>query len=78
MDALTGEIRLLAVGDVTPNLLEQLCAAITETFARPCHIGEPLTKPKYAFDAKRGQYSAEAILRRLHTNGAERVLLSFE
>jgi archaemetzincin len=68
------EISVVAVDIVPSHVLERICAAITETFARPCRVGAALPKPYYAFDAQRRQYSAEAILRRLHVHDAERVL----
>jgi len=73
------EIQVVAVGDVPSNVLEHICTAITcepssRTFGRPCRIGAALPKPDYAFDARRKQYSADAILRRLRAGDAERVL----
>ncbi len=68
------EIGLVPVGEVPPHLLEQICAAITVTFARACRIAAPLPEPEYALDARRRQYSAGAILQRLRADGAERVL----
>ena len=69
-----GEIRVVAVGDVDIRAQRHLCMAVAETFGRKCRIANPLPAPGYAFDPRRGQYSAEAILQRLPVGEAERVL----
>lgn len=70
-----GEIMLVPVGEVERGLLEHLCAAVSEQFERPCRIGKPLSPALgYAYDARRGQYAAETILRQLQAQDAERVL----
>lgn len=57
-----------------PGTIEQICATLKETFERECRPGNAQPKPEYAFNPRRGQYSADEILQRLRLDGAERVL----
>jgi archaemetzincin len=69
-----GEIVVVAVGEVEAPVLPHLCAALTETFKRPCRVGDAQPTPKHAFDPRRAQYSAEAIVGQLRFGKAERAL----
>jgi archaemetzincin len=71
---MNGEMVLIAVGEVQATVLAHLCAALTETFERPCRVGSALPVPEHAFDSRRAQYSAQAILQQLLPGQAERVL----
>jgi len=62
------------VGKVEASVLAHVCAIIGETFGGPCRAREALPAPDYAYDRRRGQYSAHAILERLHPRSVERVL----
>lgn len=62
------EIRVVAVGDVDIRAQGHLSIAVAETFGRKRRIANPLPAPGYAFDPRRGQHSAEAILQRLPVN----------
>ncbi len=66
-----GEIVVVAVGKVEPRILAHIRAAVTQTFGQQCRIGDALPAPEYAFDLRRGQYAAEAIIERLHLGDAE-------
>ena len=69
-----GEIVVVAVGEVEASVVAHLCAALPETFRRPCRVGDAWPVPKHAFDPRRAQYSAEAIVQQLRLGKAERVL----
>jgi archaemetzincin len=71
---MNGEMVVMAVGEVQALVLAHLCAALTETFERPCRVGPALPVPEYVFDPRRAQYSAQAFLQQLHRGQAERVL----
>jgi len=71
---MNGEIVVAAVGKVLVSVLAHVCAALTETFERPCRVGEILPVPEHAFDPRRTQYSAEALLQQLRRGQAEHVL----
>ena len=62
---MNGEMVLIAVGEVHATVLAHLCAALTETFERPCRVGAVLPVPEHAFDPRRAQYSAHALLQQL-------------
>jgi len=68
------EIVVMALGEIQAWVLAHLCAALTETFERPCRVGPALPVPEYAFDPRRAQYSAQALLQQLLPRQAERVL----
>lgn len=68
------DIVLIPVGEVEPAVLTHLGTALIKVFGRPCQVGRALPTPTYAFEARRAQYSAEAILAQLHPGRAERVL----
>jgi archaemetzincin len=69
-----GEILLVPVGEVEAKVLTYLCAALTEAFGRPCRVDDTLPVPKDAFNPRRRQYSADAILQRVRTGQVERGL----
>ncbi len=71
---MSGEIAVAPVGKVEASVLAHVCAIIGETFGGPCRAREALPAPDYAYDRRRGQYSAHAILERLHPQAVERVL----
>jgi archaemetzincin len=68
------EILVTPVGEVETGVLAHICAALTETFGRPCCVGEALPAPEAALNPRRGQYAAEAILRQLQPGEADRAL----
>jgi archaemetzincin len=68
------EIRVVPVGDVETEVLEYLCSTLPEAFHRECRLGKALPNPEYAFNSRRGQYSAEQILQDLRLDRVERVL----
>jgi archaemetzincin len=70
-------IRVVAVGEVETQVLEHIRSALQEAFLRECRLGEGLPKPEYAYNPRRGQYSAKEILQHLRLYGAERVLFVF-
>jgi archaemetzincin len=67
-------IRVVPVGEVESQVLEHIRSALQEAFIRECRLGEGLPKPEYAYNPRRGQYSANEILQRLRLDGANRVL----
>ena len=71
---MSGEIVVVAVGEVQAPVLAHLCAVLTRTFGQPCRVGTALPVPGHAFDPRRAQYSAQAILQQLFPGRAERVL----
>jgi archaemetzincin len=71
---MAGEILLVPVGEVEAKVLAHLCAALAETFGRPCRVGDALPVSREAFNPHRQQYSADAILQRVRTEQAERGL----
>jgi len=71
---MNSEIAVVAVGGIPASVLAHLCAALTKTFERPCRVGEILPAPERAFDPRRAQYSARALLQQLRPRQAERVL----
>ena len=68
------EIVVVAAGEVSALVLAHLCAALTETFECPCRVGEVVPVSERAFDPRRAQYSAQALLQQLRPGRAERVL----
>jgi len=71
---MNGEMIVMALGEVPASVLAHLCAALTEIFERPCRAGSALPAPEHAFDPRRAQYSAQALLQQLLPRQAERVL----
>ncbi len=71
---MSGEIIVVAVGEVEERLLAHVCMGVTETFRRRCRVGEALPTPASTFNSRRAQYSAEAILQQLRPGEAERIL----
>jgi nitroreductase len=68
---MNGEMVVIAVGEIQASVLAHLCAALTETFERPCRVGGVLPVPEHAFDPRRAQYSAQALLQQLFPRRAE-------
>ncbi|HYA14270.1 MAG TPA: archaemetzincin family Zn-dependent metalloprotease [Syntrophales bacterium] len=71
---MSGEIVVVAVGEIQASVPAHLCAALTEVFKLPCRVGAVLPVPEHAFNTRRSQYSAQAILQQLLPHQAERVL----
>ena len=71
MDA---EIAVVPAGEIGEGVLACLCEAVTKSFGRETRVGVPLPDPGYAFNPKRQQHSARAILECLPAGNAERVL----
>lgn len=67
-------IRVVAVGEVEISVLEHIRPVLQEAFLRECRLREGLPKPEYAYNPRRGQYSAKEILQHLRLYGADRVL----
>lgn len=70
----SGEIALVPIGPIDARLMAHLCAAVAAAFGRECRVRETLPMPDYAYDRRRAQYSAHAIVERLRAGEAERVL----
>jgi archaemetzincin len=68
------EIVVVAVGETNANVLEHLRRKLTKTFGRSSRVGKALQIPLKALDQSRVQYSAGAILEKLHPEEAERML----
>lgn len=71
---MTSDILVMPVGKVEAGVLAHICAALTETFGRPYRVGQALPVLDEAFNPRRRQYSAGAILARLSPGQADRVL----
>ena len=71
---MTTEILVLPIGEVEAGVLAHLCAALSETFGQPCRLGPALPVPDEAFNPRRRQYAAGAILAQLRPGQTERVL----
>ena len=67
-------IAVVPIGNVDVDVLSSVCRVLRETFARPCQVGASIPVPEGALDVRRRQYSSEALLQRLPTAGAQRVL----
>jgi archaemetzincin len=67
-------IVIVAFGDVSAPVMDHLCRALEEALACECRLGGSLPVPAGAFDARRRQHSAEAILQRLKPHPGERML----
>lgn len=67
-------ISIVTIGDVEGKVLDYLCTALEGVFGEGCRIGPSLPVPKSAFNRKRAQYSAEAILGQIHAEEGERIL----
>jgi len=67
-------IHIVPVGPgVSISLLDDLAAALARIFRVSCHVqDEPPVDADFAFDARRGQYHATSILRRIHELAADR------
>ena len=71
---MSGEIVLAPVGEVESGVLMHICEAVREAFGRPCRMRDALPAPDYAFNPRRAQYAARAIVQQLHLGDATRVL----
>ena len=70
-------IGIVPVGPVDPQILKHLRNSIRGVFRQPVRVDGPLDKPDYAYDARRGQFLALAILDRINEStlpDEERVL----
>jgi archaemetzincin len=56
-------IRLVAVGEVDPKVMEFLKNDLNKVFDRQVMIGKGMPQPDYAFNKKRNQYFSTAILK---------------
>lgn len=72
MEPLT--ITVLPIGKAEPALLEALCPSLEQVFGAECRLGTPLAVPEKAYDQRRRQYNAEAILHALPIPMRGRVL----
>ncbi|MGQ9666032.1 MAG: hypothetical protein ACUVWB_01850, partial [Anaerolineae bacterium] len=67
-------ITVLPIGKVEPALPEALCPSLEQVFGAECRLGTPLAVPEKAYDQRRRQYNAEAILHALPIPMRGRVL----
>jgi len=58
-------LSIVALGDVSRNLLETVAAGARNAFELEVRIDNPLADPGYAFNPGRSQYHAASILRKL-------------
>ena len=65
------KLRIVPVGAVGPGLLAMLKRGIADVLAADVRSGEALESRVDAFDAERGQYSAEVILNDLAARGSD-------
>jgi archaemetzincin len=71
---MSGEIVVVAMGEVEARVLAHVSTVVTETFGRRCRVENALPVPASAFSPRRSQYSAEVMLQQLHPGEAERLL----
>lgn len=71
---MSDEIVVVAIGDIDASVLDYLCGVVAQAFGQSCRVGDALSVSQEAFDARRGQYSAQAILQRLQPGKADRIL----
>ncbi len=67
-------VQVVAVGDVDPMLLKSVCAAVTEMLGYECRVGDGVRMPDVAYNARREQYSANALLDALPEETGKRTL----
>ncbi len=72
--AISDEIALFAIGDVGWRILTHLHTAIGEVFRRRCRIVSAMPRPVNAYDTRRTQYAAEAILAQIDVGQSGRAL----
>ncbi|HIP97063.1 MAG TPA: hypothetical protein EYH32_07600 [Anaerolineae bacterium] len=60
-------ITLVPIGMVEETLLSRVGFALSDVFGRQVEVAAPLPHPDYAYNARRQQYLAEAVLGQLHT-----------
>jgi archaemetzincin len=64
------EILLVPVGNVPPEVFGWLADALPRVFACACRVAPPVPHPDFAWNKRREQYRAEAILAHVHAAGA--------
>lgn len=69
-----GEIRLVPVGTAPVEVCGWLADALTAAFGCACRVETALPHPAFAWNARRKQYSAEAILAQVSAHAAMRIL----
>ena len=62
-------IALVPIGQVDRAILTVIGEGLKRAFGRDCVLAAPLPHPDYAYERRRGQYLADAILARLRTLG---------
>jgi predicted Zn-dependent protease len=67
-------IEIVAECGVDARLLDALSWALSENFNTPCHMAGWTLATVTAYNPRRGQYSAEAILRQVNPEGNAHVL----
>jgi len=70
-------ICFVPVGEGEWDVLEPVMVAVAEALGRPCRLGKSLPHPAHAYNRRRDQYLASAILnalRQVEEPGAERLL----
>lgn len=56
------KITLIPIGAIEPEILSRLKQSVAQTFDSQVEIGPQMEEPNYAYDSKRRQYLASAIL----------------
>ncbi len=59
------EILIIEVGSIPTQINEWLSSDLQQVFGLACRYGAPLRHPSFAYDARRRQYLADAILSRI-------------
>lgn len=70
-------IGIVPVGPVDAQVVKHLTNAVRDVFRQPVRVDGPLDEPDYAYDARRGQFLASAVLDRINESrlpDEERVL----
>ncbi len=65
---------VVAVGPVEPDIFAYLCGAISQALHQPCRVGARERLADDAFNPRRQQYLADAIVNALPSGGTGRVL----
>lgn len=71
MRFLDAMIHIVPLGIIDKNLLSEVADSIIETFGIPAAIADPEQPDKSAYNTKRGQYSAQALMGYLVLSGEE-------
>ena len=69
MPTLVSEIKIVAIGDVDPELLDYLILALPGTFGSRCVEIAAKLNPQDGYNAARRQYHSTQLLQRLHDMG---------